>query len=391
MLAESYSTYFEDGSFSVDEANFDEIDEDLAAFQEDEMVKLALQRGVDLKKYGKELEKELKAGEAELVIQHVENNPKVVELHKQMQECDAVLARMQDMLQGFQADLGGISEEIKHLQDESLSMNIKLKNRRGAEGKLDKFLKNASLSPDHVTAIMSSNVSEGFVEAVINLGNKLKYLQQTDIPRDGSSLDIPPSETYTGQTILPELEKLKLRAIAKSRDYFIGQFSSLRKPKTNVQIIQQNSLLKFAPLLLFIQREMPSVGDELRLIYIESMGRTLYNLFKSYYLQLLKLDMVIGTKTDLIVVEEATLKSIFSNKMNVNKKFDIFSLGDRDKILDLIESEPILLHVALAESQKYTYEAILRSIVKHLSDAATNEFLFVIDFFKTSPKDTFNK
>lgn len=38
----------------------DEIDEDLASFQEDEMVQQALQRGVDLKKYGRELENDLR-------------------------------------------------------------------------------------------------------------------------------------------------------------------------------------------------------------------------------------------------------------------------------------------------------------------------------------------
>jgi hypothetical protein len=66
-------------------------------------------------------------------------------------------------------------------------------------------------------------------------------------------------------------------------------------------------------------------------------------------------------------------------------------LGDRDRILEQIESEPILLHVALAESQRYPFEVIFRSVIKHLCDAATNEFLFIIDFFKSSPSDTFNK
>lgn len=44
----------------TEDFNFDQIDEDLAAFQEDEMVQQALHRGVDLKKYGRELEKELR-------------------------------------------------------------------------------------------------------------------------------------------------------------------------------------------------------------------------------------------------------------------------------------------------------------------------------------------
>lgn len=49
-----------DDLFNSDHIDFDEIGEDLLAFQEDEMVQQALHRGVDLKKYGDDLEKELK-------------------------------------------------------------------------------------------------------------------------------------------------------------------------------------------------------------------------------------------------------------------------------------------------------------------------------------------
>jgi hypothetical protein len=43
-----------------EDINFEEIDEDLATFQEDEMVQQALHRGVDLIKYGNELDKDLR-------------------------------------------------------------------------------------------------------------------------------------------------------------------------------------------------------------------------------------------------------------------------------------------------------------------------------------------
>lgn len=43
-----------------EDINFEGIDDDLLAFQEDEMVQQALQRGVDLKKYGDDLTKDLK-------------------------------------------------------------------------------------------------------------------------------------------------------------------------------------------------------------------------------------------------------------------------------------------------------------------------------------------
>lgn len=121
------------------------------------------------------------------------------------------------------------------------------------------------------------------------------------------------------------------------------------------------------------------------------MGRTVLNLFKNYYNQLFKLEMVVANKNDLIVIEEAAIKSLFTQKIDMSKKNDSFSLSGRDKILEQIEKEPILVHVAIAEGQKLTYEIILRSVLKHLIDASSNEFLFIIEFFKTSPTDTFNR
>jgi vacuolar protein sorting-associated protein 52 len=252
----------------AEEINFDEIGDDLLAFQEDDMVHQALHRGVDLKKYGSELEKELKAAEMDSVTQYVENHQLVVDLHKQMRECDAVLARMQEMLLGFQADLGGISDEIKHLQDESLSMSIRLKNRRAAEDKLHLFLEKASITPTMTEYIVSPDINEAFLDAVVNLSEKLQFLQQDTPAKDGSSLDIPPAESYAGRSLLPDLERLKIRAIAKTRDYFIAQFQALRKPKTNVQMVQQNSLVRYAPLLQFVQREAPGAAEDLRCVLI---------------------------------------------------------------------------------------------------------------------------
>lgn len=137
----------------------------------------------------------------------------------------------------------------------------------------------------------------------LNLNEKLKFVQSNV------------SDSFAGKSLLPDLEKLKTKSISKINDYFTKQFKALRQPKTNVQVLQQSSLVKYAPLLQFIQMETPLLGEELRALYIESMGRTLLSLFKSYSSQLLKLDVVVATKNDLIVVEEALLKSVFTQKV----------------------------------------------------------------------------
>lgn len=51
---------FSNLNITSEEIDFDEIDDDLERFQEDDMVKQALHRGVDLRKYGQELSLQLK-------------------------------------------------------------------------------------------------------------------------------------------------------------------------------------------------------------------------------------------------------------------------------------------------------------------------------------------
>jgi len=62
--------------------------------------------------------------------------------------------------------------------------------------------------------------------------------------------------------MLPELEKLKIKAVSKIRDYFSLQFGAIRKPKTNIQMVQQNALLKYAPLFHFLEREAFVAADD---------------------------------------------------------------------------------------------------------------------------------
>jgi vacuolar protein sorting-associated protein 52 len=202
----------------------------------------------------------------ESVVLYVENSDQVSGLHRKMQECDGVLARMEEMLHGFQADLGEISAQIKHLQSDSLSMSIRLKNRREAESMLHKFIDNGGIMPWVASTIVSDYINDEFLSAINVLSERLKYLEQTEPATDGSSLDVAPSETFCGRQLLPEFEKLKIKAISKIRDYLSSQFMAIRKPKTNISMVQQNSLVKYAPLFQFIQREAPIVADDLRYV-----------------------------------------------------------------------------------------------------------------------------
>jgi hypothetical protein len=88
------------------------------------------------------------------------------------------------------------------------------------------------------------------------------------------------------------------------------------------------------------------------------------------------------------VEEHATKAGVFTTKVNLSKRSDAFTLGDRGRILENVELEPVLVHVAYAEDARYPYEGIFRSIMKHLMDSATNEYLFAIDFLKVRTRAT---
>jgi hypothetical protein len=72
----------------------------------------------------------------------------LTELHNQILSCDSVLANMSDLLGGFREDLGKISNEIKHLQEESYSMNNQLKNRQTLEAQISPLLTQTVLPPE---------------------------------------------------------------------------------------------------------------------------------------------------------------------------------------------------------------------------------------------------
>jgi hypothetical protein len=74
----------------------------------------------------------------------------IAQLFQQVTACEQVLVGMQDMLQGFRSNLGGISQEIKSLQSDSITMNVKLDNRRAVHARLTTFLDKVAVSEEMI-------------------------------------------------------------------------------------------------------------------------------------------------------------------------------------------------------------------------------------------------
>ena len=398
------------GSSLSEQDESERLSADLALFLSDPNLQSALADGsLDLSSYSSTINSELATLERECIALHRQAAPDIRVLREEMDVCDSILAGLHEMLLGFQADLSGLSGDIRQLQDQSRSLAVQVDNRRDAEEGLRLFLERIVVPPNLAHVICRGEVDEIFLECVKDLEEKFAYVQLTehnlndhDCSDPGliSSAGIPPASTVAGKEMVEHLSKLRLQAIDRTRAYFLKVMKQLRRPKTHVRMIQSHALLKYEYLVDFLLVASPVVHAELRDVYVESMSRTLHSLFRTYHKQLLLLDMRLATRADLIAVEEAALRDTFSTKVNMRKRGDAFALGDRAKVLDgaitaeaggyvATASTPINAHLALMNGDKYSYEMIFRSIISHLVDAATNEYVFGRQFFKEYGQDDY--
>jgi hypothetical protein len=355
---------------------------DLAQFLSNPSLKAALADGsLDLTSYSSTVEQELHELETQCIDVYRAKKGEIKSLRDELESCDAVLAALQEMLLGFQADLGGLSGEIRNLQDKSRSLGIQLRNRRHAEAGLRDFLNHIVIAPNLVHAICRGPVNDTFLKSVQDL-NRINTDVRDETPRDWAC-GVAPCKTMAGHEMQDHVHKLRLVAVSRSRDYLLAQMAMLRRPQTNVRMIQVHGLLKYANLQDFLEEASTEIASEIYKVYVESMSKTLYALFRTYQAQLLQLDATKtgATRQDVIAIDDAALRDALTSK--AKKRVDSFTLGNRaNEVLDDASARPILAHVALAEEKLYPYEILFRSIMLHLMDAVTNEYVFCRQFFK---------
>uniref|UniRef100_A0A8C2J7L2 Vacuolar protein sorting-associated protein 52 homolog n=1 Tax=Cyprinus carpio TaxID=7962 RepID=A0A8C2J7L2_CYPCA len=322
-----------DLDLTTDEFILDEVDIHIQANLEDDLVKEALRTGVDLRQYSKQ--------------------------------------RMEGMLSSFQSDLSSISSEIQTLQQQSVSMNLRLKNRQAVRSQLSQLVDELV-----VPSTMISPVTEQeFLEQLHELNSKINYAKELSF-----------RETLACSDIQDIVDRLKIKAVSKIREFILQKIYSFRKPMTNYQI-PQNTLLKYRFFYQFLLANERTVAKEIRDEYVDTMSKIYFSYFKSYSSRLLKVQYEdVADKDDLMGVEDTpSLKS----------RNTIFTLGQRGAVLSPAELEgPILIpHTAQRGDSRYPYETLFRSQHYALLDNGCREFLFLSDFFMVagnSALDLFN-
>ncbi|KAI9004736.1 Sac2 family-domain-containing protein [Gaertneriomyces semiglobifer] len=345
----------------------------ISAFQEDTLVQGAFTKGTDLREYAKFVSQELSEVEQVHILDYVKQSQNLVDLHQQIQSCDDILNKMELLMTGFQADLGNISGEIQTLQEQSQLMNIKLKNRMDVQQKMNTILDGVVISPDLIRKISEGEVNEFFLQHLAELNQKIGFVKSQQGRHIKAFGDIG-----------PELERLRLKAAEKARDFLAKKIESLKAPNTNIAIIQQNVLLKYKGLYEFLVERSTDAAAEIRLLYATTIGSHYLSLFDRYIRSLQKLQNVIADKSDLIASEENTkrgLPGLFGMKAQLKDKTNVFSFGDRVQVLTSSDPGIILPHFAEEQNLKFPFEAIFKSISRLLMDNACSEYLFALEFF----------
>ena len=189
-------------------------------------------------------------------------------------------------------------------------------------------------------------------------------------------------ESVASSDVKTELDRLKAKAVAKTRDFLLHKFLTFKKPKTNVQILQQNVLLKYNYLCLFLRSHAPEIYTEVQSTYVDTMNKVLAGHFRNYLSALQRLQLDLVTKGDLIGLEESRSSGLFSrSKESLRNRGSVYSLGERREVLKDMEAPAIIPHVAESNGRKFPYEELFRSVNKLLLDTATSEYLFCNDFF----------
>ncbi|KAE8682107.1 Vacuolar protein sorting-associated protein 52 A [Hibiscus syriacus] len=356
---------------SSDDISLEGLQRELEECKDDDVVANILSKGVKLREYTKGVENNLRKVELDSIQDYIKESDNLVSLHDQIRDCDSILSQMETLLSGFQVEIGSISSDIKILQEKSMDMGLKLNNRKVAESKLAKFVEDIIVPPKMVDIIVDGEVNDEYMRTLDILSKKLKFVEVDPKVKASKAL----------KDVQPELEKLRQKAVSKVFDFIVQKLQALRKPKTNIQILQQNVLLKYKYVISFLKEHSKEVHLEVRAAYIDTMNKVLSAHFRAYIQALEKLQLDIATSSDLIGVETRSTGLFSRGREPLKNRSAVFALGERLNVLKEIDQPALIPHIAEASSLKYPYEVLFRSLHKLLMDTATSEYLFCDEFF----------
>jgi dihydropteroate synthase len=215
------------------------------------VIRDALNRGVDLRVYSKQVDTELHAMEALSIADYIRESDSIAGLFGHITSCEGVLSEMQSLLQTFQDKLGGISDEIRSLQESSMALSVKKQNRKNLAGKVKAVLSKIDVSEGLISRICDAPIDAEWLRDLRALSEKVEFisgvyrdrearaalathapgLAQPALPASEptvayaldslAELTVNPVDTPAGRDAVPQIELLRKKAVARVRDFLL--------------------------------------------------------------------------------------------------------------------------------------------------------------------------
>lgn len=337
---------------------------------------LNLPASADLRVMKLDVENQLKKVESSCITDYMRESDNITDLFQRVTCCDQILERLETILCNFQADLGNICQEIISLHEQTVSLNMQLKNKQAVRFKLGNFIEDMTIPQTVVQHIMYSPACEkNFLDNLMILDQKIHFFKEQDFKDALSCNDV--NQTLFG---------LKTKAIFKVREYTLRKIHDCRKYLSNYQV-PQNALLKNKFFYQFLLSHERDKAREIQSEYIETMSKVYYSYFKEYIHRLGKLEYdERPDENDLMAADEhhARRTNIFNTKpTSLKNKSTVFTIGNRSCVIKEDLEAPLIMPLAKSEV-KYTSEALFRTIHFALLDNTCREYMFLREFFITA-------
>ena len=315
---------------------------------------------VDLRKITEKAANELKQLENEAAYDYLKIEKETKTLISEIQQSDNILTSLEDLLKNFRDNLSVIKGEMTSLQEKSMKMNIGLSNRKSLSNEFSEFIESIMLEPKLIEDILKGEINEEYVNNISKLCKKLGNLKRY------SGVD-----NKSVKEIEPELAKLKLKACERIRGYLQNQINALKKPKTNIQIIQQNNLINYRVFLYFLKEFNQETYLEISQTYSKLLSKVYANNFKAYIDDLSKLlDERFNQRYILFVESSAGYKTL-----------PTYSIDSRMDIINDQDDQLIIAHYESKANKRFTLEKVFQSLNKLLISTVVQEYAFCQNFF----------
>jgi hypothetical protein len=390
------------------------LHEDLQRFQSDPMVKEALSKEVDLRRYAQRTDDDLLRLQTECVCQHLAPDvlDAVAALHVRLERADRMLAAAQGHIRGFQTDLGDVSSEMRRLHARCTLLDTKRKNRAALEGRLKGFLGRVAV-PSTMRPVLERGVDgEGagpdveYLRVVRSLNDKIRFVRASEREAARSKgnerglkppyrpAGVAPGTTAAARNVAPQLEELRALAVTGAQQHLMRQIARIRGHAADprrVQRVQRDRLQPYSFLAHFLGEHSSRALQEVEDGYVAAMRRSFSQVLTGYGKRLQRWQAPHNDRSTMIAVPDAGRRSLFTTRVATGrntKKATDYRVHERQAALrdmgqhgDWIDPSQLQRDRAAAD---LPYEVVFRSLMKRLMELATFEMLFLEHFFAPS-------